>query len=218
MSITTTYEVRPRGAAVAAATLREPPRPTALQSLIDELTAQTWLGVGLRLGMRVLVAGRGLGELSLRAAAMVGTRGSVIGVDASTEVIRSAALRAAEAGWSNLRFTRQELARVEVGAPVDAVLVRSALFDHADPWGALRGLARSVTPGGLIVVQEIDEDESLAPIAETTFDRLDHAPHGSALEQRIALRLCRIFRAAGLSQPRLTLGAGVPFVSASARR
>ena len=197
MSSTTTREMRPgTGPVVGAA-----------QAVIDELTAQSWRDAGVQPGMRVLTAGRGIGELSMLAAATVGPKGSVVGVDSSTAAIRSAALRTSMAGSSRLSYTRQELARLELGAPVDAVLVRSALLRLDDPWAALRGVVPSVKPGGLIVVQELD-DESSAPIAETMFDRLRHGAARSPAELRIAIQLSRIFRACGLP-PRLTLGGDV---------
>ena len=184
------------------------PVVAAGHAVIDELTVQSWRDAGVLPGMRVITAGRGIGELSMLAAATVGPKGSVVAVDSSTETIRRAALRTSGAGASRLSFTRQELARLELGAPVDAALVRSALLRLDNPWAALRGLALSVKRGGLIVVQEID-DESVASIAETMFARLGRRSAGSPPEQHIAIQLNRIFRACGLRPPRLTLGGDV---------
>ena len=52
---------------------------------------------GLRPGMRVLDVGCGLGDVSFVAARLVGPTGTVLGVDASSDVVEFARARAARA-------------------------------------------------------------------------------------------------------------------------
>ena len=213
-------------------TLDHPPaRRAPLLDSIDALTAQAWVDAGVCEGMRVLVAGRGIGALASLAAALVEPRGSVVRADASSATMRAAAQRDGVSSWSHARAAGQPLDPPALDAPVDAVLVRSGLLQHDDPWATLRQLVRCAKPGGLVVVQELDDEEQTEPIVPTIFDRLMLETTGSPTELRIALRLSRIFRAAGLLPPQFRLsgdvvsrrareadGARPTFVSAAVRR
>jgi ubiquinone/menaquinone biosynthesis C-methylase UbiE len=66
--------------------------------LYNDHTEHALHRAGLRPGMRVLDVGCGPGDVSFIAARLVGPTGTVVGVDASAEVIGLARGRAAEQG------------------------------------------------------------------------------------------------------------------------
>ena len=61
-------------------------------------------GAGIGRGMRVLDLGCGAGDVSLLAAELVGSSGSVVGIDRSPEVIAFARERARSAGLRHVDF------------------------------------------------------------------------------------------------------------------
>jgi ubiquinone/menaquinone biosynthesis C-methylase UbiE len=71
-----------------------------------DLIAQVLQLAGLAEGMPVLDVDCGAGDVSFLAAAIVGPRGSVIGVDTSAEAVELVTPRAAEAGPTNVTFVR----------------------------------------------------------------------------------------------------------------
>ncbi len=102
---------------------------------------------GLRQGMRVLDVGCGPGDVSFAAARLVGPTGSVVGVDASSDVVEFARSRAAERGLSTVEFVHTTIADIAV-AEVDAVIGRLILMHLPDPVSTLRLLVRLVRPVG----------------------------------------------------------------------
>jgi ubiquinone/menaquinone biosynthesis C-methylase UbiE len=79
---------------------------------------------GLRPGMRVLDVGCGPGEVSFVAARLVGPTGTVLGVDAASDVVALARTRAADKGLSAVTFQQATIADLAVDG-VDAVGCRT---------------------------------------------------------------------------------------------
>lgn len=186
------------------------PRVDERLRAIDGLTSVTLRSAGLRRGMRVLDAGCGSGDLSLLVASIVGPNGSVIGIDESSDAIRSASLRAAAAARTNMLFVQQSARQLQLGETVDALVGRSVLLRASDPCGLLRALVRWTVPGGLILFQELAGEgtwPAQTPVLEALFERLGFEPACSAAERRTALAIARIFRSAGLPQPQWVIGA-----------
>jgi SAM-dependent methyltransferase len=172
--------------------------------LVDRLAAEALRAACLGSGMRVLDAGCGSGALSLLVASIVGPGGRVVGADRSNDAIRAAALRAAAAGRTNLRFVRGEAAALEFEAPFDAVICRS-LTAEADPAHLLRGLVRHLKPGGVLAVQALATEGG--PVRPSLFDRINVNAECSAAEMHTAIALSRHFRSAGLRPPSLSVAA-----------
>jgi ubiquinone/menaquinone biosynthesis C-methylase UbiE len=123
---------------------------------IDPRFAQIVEGViaraALRQGERVLDLGTGTGTAAAEAARAVGSRGSVLAVDPSAEMVALARRRAGQPGVTAFQ--------VEVGAAeaipaesetFDAVLASLSLMFVIDRAAALREIARVLRPGGRLV-------------------------------------------------------------------
>ena len=166
---------------------------------------------GLRPGMRVLDAGCGPGDVSLLASQLVGPTGTVLGVDASADVIELARSRAAELGVTNVHFERASVTDIALDEPVDAVIGRLILVHLPDPVAAIRHLATQVRPGGLIAFCEIDITRAGTipdtPLYRAMKDVIAETFARQGVDAAFGLKLHSLFQQAGLSAPRLTLSA-----------
>jgi ubiquinone/menaquinone biosynthesis C-methylase UbiE len=124
--------------------------------LLRPLTERMLLGAGIRRGMHVLDVGCGAGDVSLLVSALVGPKGSVVGVDLDSEVIQVAEQRRAAEGIANVRFHRSDARAVESGRLFDAAVGRCVLMFISDPTAALRHIAERVRPGGILAFHEWD--------------------------------------------------------------
>src|SRR5215467_10038383 len=80
-------------------------RRLAMQSTFwGELTGEVFHRAGIGVGMHVLDVGCGPGDVSFLAARLVGPSGSVLGIDASADVIALARRRAELFGFDNVHF------------------------------------------------------------------------------------------------------------------
>ena len=104
----------------------------------------------------MLDVGCGPGDVSFVAARLVGSGGTVLGVDAAAEIVEVARARAAEQGLSWVSFEQATIGDIALDEPVDAVVGRLILMHLPDPESALRQLARLVRPGGVIAFCEPD--------------------------------------------------------------
>jgi len=102
-------------------------------------------------GERVLDIGCGCGDTTLQAAALVGTSGTVTGVDISATMLSRARERAARASVQNVQFVEadaQVAGTADTGGPFDAAVSRFGVMFFADPVAAFTNLASLVRPGG----------------------------------------------------------------------
>jgi ubiquinone/menaquinone biosynthesis C-methylase UbiE len=72
--------------------------------LYDAITRRFLNEAGIGSGMRVLDIGCGPGDVSLTAAELVGSDGTVLGVDVNPAIVETARSRARDAGFSNVEF------------------------------------------------------------------------------------------------------------------
>src|SRR5262250_1658181 len=98
----------------------------------DPLTRHLFQDAGIGTGMRVLDIGSGPGDVSFLAAELVGSTGSVVGVDANPEVIRAAIARAETSGLEHVSFTAADIRDVGFKRDFDAVVGRLVLMYSAD--------------------------------------------------------------------------------------
>ncbi|HEX2140887.1 MAG TPA: ubiquinone/menaquinone biosynthesis methyltransferase, partial [Candidatus Limnocylindria bacterium] len=134
----------------------------------------------LRPGMRVLDVATGTGKLALAAAAAVGPRGSVTGLDASRAMLRRAARAESrrtvrrEAG-SPISWTHADAMSMPfAAASFDAVTIGFGLRNLPGVGAALAEMARVLAPGGRVVILEVGEPAKGLPrlLFRTWFRRI----------------------------------------------
>jgi trans-aconitate 2-methyltransferase len=119
---------------------------TRHSSLQEQMAAQVLALVDLRGDERVLDIGCGDGRISARIAAERVPRGSVLGVDASADMIAFA--KAQHAALGNLHFEVADASELRFDAGFDAVVSFNALHWLHSLSPALRGLHTALVPGG----------------------------------------------------------------------
>jgi SAM-dependent methyltransferase len=108
-------------------------------------------------GESVLDLGCGRGRALLQLAARY-PRSLFTGYDLSAEAVAWARERAAESGLTNARFEARDLSRFDAEAEPGAhglVLTFDAVHDQARPAALLRGIRRTLRPGGFYMMQDI---------------------------------------------------------------
>lgn len=106
-----------------------------------------------RQGETVLDIGCGAGALAFELATLVGDRGYVHGVDISQPLLERARARRQEASLSHIEFTEGDAQDMDLDQGIyDLVISRFGVMFFADPVAAFRNLARSLKPGGRLVV------------------------------------------------------------------
>lgn len=174
----------------------------------EPLTAQALYLAGIQPGMRVLDIGCGAGDVSLLLARMIGPTGEIIAVDTSAEALAVAERRLASAGIENVHLIEDDIATIQLDAPVDAVVGRLILMHVQDPVGVLRNLSRALGPSGLLLMQEMDigegKSEPPVPLVEELLELCRQAFVRGGVDARPGLRLHDQFVAAGLPAPMLT--------------
>jgi protein-L-isoaspartate O-methyltransferase len=79
---------------------------------IAPITGRFFREAGIGPGQRVLDLGSGVGDVAMLAAGLVGSTGSVAGVERDTRSIARARVRVAEAGFHNVTFTQGDGSRL----------------------------------------------------------------------------------------------------------
>lgn len=105
--------------------------------------------IHLRKGERILDVACGSGLVSFRAAAMVGTEGSVLGTDISEGMVDVARKRVVDANQTHIQFSRADAEDLSLDEGVfDVVLCSLGLMYIPDPMKALEQMRRVLKPGG----------------------------------------------------------------------
>jgi SAM-dependent methyltransferase len=178
--------------------------------LLEPTTRDFFQAAGMTPGMRVLDVGSGTGDVAFLAAELVGPNGQVVGTDTAPEAIAAARDAGLARGLAEVSFREGNPAGMTFDRPFDFVVGRYVLHHQADPSELLRGLARHLRPGGIIVFHELDwsfaRSEPAAPVYDrccrwivNTFDR-----SGYSLTN-VGARLHRAFSRAGLSAPAMRM-------------
>ena len=112
------------------------------------------LGVGD--GLTCLDAGCGGGDVTLELARRVGPRGRAIGVDIDGTTLRLAREEAEEQGIRNVEFRVLDIQAQGAGSGFDVVYARFLLTHLADPAAVVAAFFNHLSPGGLVIVEDID--------------------------------------------------------------
>jgi arsenite methyltransferase len=125
-------------------------------------------------GERVLDLGSGAGFDCLAAAVEVGSRGRVVGVDMTPEMVRLARRHAADAGVPTVQFLQAEIESLPFpDASFDVVMSNCVLNLCADKARILAEACRVLAPDGRLVVSDI---VAVAPLpVEIRHDIARHA-------------------------------------------
>jgi len=119
-------------------------------------------------GMRVLDVACGTGKLARAAAAAVGPRGAVVGLDLSAEMLRQAAGEATPAGVATPSYLLGDALALpfdsgSTGDGFDAVTIGFGLRNLPDHRAGLHEMRRVLVPGARLVVLEIAEPRTGLP-------------------------------------------------------
>ncbi len=100
-------------------------------------------------GQRVLDLGCGTGYPSILAAQAVGSKGTVVGLDLSENMLAVARRKAEESGVKNISYHAKDVTSLSYdAASFDAVISRFCLMFLPDIHGALKEIARVLKKGG----------------------------------------------------------------------
>ena len=132
-------------------------------AMADEVLAR----LQLRGDEQLLDLGCGDGKLSARIAERL-PRGAVLGVDASASMVAYAQQQFGGGRWPNLRFEVADARRLYYDARFDALVSFNALHWVPQQEPALRGMLRSLKPGGRAQLRLVTRAEltSLEEVAE----------------------------------------------------
>jgi ubiquinone/menaquinone biosynthesis C-methylase UbiE len=104
-------------------------------------------------GATVLDVGCGSGASALRAAEVVGPRGSVIGIDLAAKLLERARIKAAQRHLENVTFTLGDMTNLgSSDEQFDAVVSVFSLFFVADMETQVQELWHRVRPGGKLAI------------------------------------------------------------------
>ena len=186
-------------------------RLRTISALYRDVTRRWLKGAGIGAGMTVADVGCGPGDVALLAAGLVGSSGTVIGVDSAPEALAMARSRAEAAGLGGtVRFDEADIASWVPDRPVDAIVGRLILMHMPDPAATLARLAGAVRPGGLVAFQDIvlatRRTEPRLPLVGAFNGWLLETLRRAGRPADMGLRLAAVFRAAGLPEPGLEAG------------
>jgi trans-aconitate 2-methyltransferase len=113
---------------------------------------------------RVLDIGCGDGKVTAEIAAGL-ERGAVVGIDNSAAMIMLAEASYPRATWANLSFQKADAADLPFAAEFDLVFSNATLHWVLDHAPVLRGIGRSLRPGGMVLLQMGGRGNALGVIA-----------------------------------------------------
>jgi len=181
-----------------------------LERIFGPATRELLSTAGLRPGMRVAEIGCGIGHTARWVAIEVSPGGSVVGVDSSPEQLHIARKSTTEADIENLSF--REGNAYETGLPrgsCDLVYSRFLLCHLADPAKALAEMRSLLKRGGILVCEDHDDGGIFTEPATHSYKRLveisEVVNRGHGLDSYIGLKLPRLFREVGFSQPEVNV-------------
>jgi ubiquinone/menaquinone biosynthesis C-methylase UbiE len=149
-----------------------------LARVMRPTTLRLFEQIGLRPGMRCLDVGCGGGDVAFDLAQNVGPSGRVVGVDFDETKLELARHDAAKGQLENVEFRRLDIAADALALGTgglepgfDVVYARFLLTHLQDPANAIAKMRRTLRPGGILVVEDIDMSGSFCHPRSAAFDR-----------------------------------------------
>jgi SAM-dependent methyltransferase len=137
--------------------MQEPARIISLTDSVDDITERMLIDAGIGPGMSVLDVGCGSGDVSLLLVKLVGNEGHVTGIDRDGPSLEIARERVCKLHLPNVTFIRQDICSLSPGSgPFDAAVSRRVIMYLPDPVDAIRRIAGTVRPGGVVALLEHD--------------------------------------------------------------
>jgi SAM-dependent methyltransferase len=174
-------------------------RRLAMLSMAHDEASMRWL---LRLGIapswNCLEVGAGNGSLALRIAELADTKGSVVAVDIDMELIADFEEK------HGIGVRRHDIEEDgPVGGEFDLVHARMVVSHLDKPMLGLRNMVRSLKPGGLLVVEDLDKTSSSVIEESGSFaedrERVAAIVASSGYDPFMGRRLPGMFRELGLT-------------------
>ncbi|HUK92785.1 MAG TPA: methyltransferase domain-containing protein [Methanomicrobiales archaeon] len=137
--------------------MQKPPRKVLLTDSVDDMTERLLVDAGIGAGMSVLDVGCGSGDVSLLVANLVGEEGHVTGIDWHVPSLEIARERVRKLQLPNITFIQRDVCTLspELG-PFDAAVSRRVIMYLPDPVNAIRKIAATLWPGGVVALLEHD--------------------------------------------------------------
>jgi SAM-dependent methyltransferase len=190
---------------------RELRRLATQAALVEPFTRSYFQRAGVGQGMRVLDVGSGAGDVAFLVAGLVGPAGEVVGTDRSPMAVAAATARAKAQLLSNVGFVEGDPAKLTFDMPFDAIVGRYVLMFSPDPVAMLRGIAKHLRPGGVIVFHEVDWTGAGSFPPAPTYDRcfrcILETFHKVGTNPYMGLGLHAAFIKAGLPAPTMAVSA-----------
>ena len=153
--------------------------------------------------MRVLDAGCGGGDTAAVLLELVGSEGSVVGIDTIPEAVTASQMRFPREQYPNMQFRLLDANRLPFRREFDAVVGRFMLMYAPEPVETAAKLAECLRPGGVITFIEPDytcvRQREHLPLYRRVQNLIDIALQRIGADTGIGLNLYRILRMAGLS-------------------
>jgi ubiquinone/menaquinone biosynthesis C-methylase UbiE len=177
-------------------------------AILRPITERLLRSAGIDRGMRILDLGCGAGDVSMLAGKLVGSKGSVVGIDRNAQSIEVASARAQAEGLQHVAFVQASVDSFSDSRPFDLVIARYVLVHQADPVAFLQAAARFARIGGILALHEpvMDRPFHCVPAVDLwrqTADRLQAMVRAGVPSWDAASRLVEHFSNAGLPQPTL---------------
>jgi ubiquinone/menaquinone biosynthesis C-methylase UbiE len=167
---------------------------------------------GITTGMKVLDIGSGAGDVALLVADLVGSSGTVVGIDTNPAILDTARVRVRAAGLTNVSFIEGDIRAVTLDRDFDAVVGRLILLYLGNPAEVLRRAASHLRPGGIVAFQEADFTNGPVEVPPSRLDQQmwtwwRQTVSRAGLELAMGFKLYQAFLAAGLPAPQMRLDA-----------
>jgi SAM-dependent methyltransferase len=179
--------------------------------VINEALEPSSMGVlrtaGIAEGYRCLDLGCGGGDMALSMARMVGPTGRVVGIDMDPVKMSLATQAAAEQELANVEFRTGDVTGLNDDAAYDLVYARLLLTHLVDPDEVVARMARAVTPGGPVVLEDLAHSALFChppcPAIDRYVELYGELSRGRGGDPEIGPKLVGLMRRAGLEDVRV---------------